>query len=101
MDRLCERARNGVRVRVMLDGLGSLMAELPDVRPLVEAGGAWALFVPPLKSLFSGRANLRNHRKMLIVDAGRDSARLWCGARNLEVAPRSQEIRVRRNSNFH
>jgi cardiolipin synthase len=33
----------------------------------------------------AGTQNLRNHRKMLIVDAGRESARLWCGGRNLGV----------------
>ena len=41
------------------------------------------LFVPPLHSPLKGRTNLRNHRKLLIIDAARDSRRLWCGGRNL------------------
>jgi cardiolipin synthase len=83
LDRLCERARSGVRVRVLLDGMGRLMAGGPDMRRLIEAGGAWATFVPPLTSLLTGRSNLRNHRKLVVADAGLARARLWCGGRNL------------------
>ena len=35
-------------------------------------------FVPPFRSILRGRANLRNHRKMLVADG----ERLWCGGRN-------------------
>ena len=34
--------------------------------------------MPPFRSILRGRANLRNHRKMLVADA----RRLWCGGRN-------------------
>ena len=34
--------------------------------------------MPPFRSILRGRANLRNHRKMVVADA----ARLWCGGRN-------------------
>ena len=34
--------------------------------------------MPPFRSILRGRANLRNHRKMLVADA----ERLWCGGRN-------------------
>ena len=83
LDRLCERARRGVRVRVMIDGLGSLMVRRPDMQRLVHAGGAWILFVPPIRALLNGRANLRDHRKLLVADAGRETARLLCGGRNI------------------
>ncbi len=83
IDRLCEKARAGVRVRLLLDGMGSLMAGRPDLRPLREAGASVALFVPPLHSPLKGRTNLRDHRKMLIVDAASESRRLWSGGRNL------------------
>ena len=81
--RLCAKARAGVRVRVLLDGLGSLMHSRPSLRPLRKAGAQFTLFVPPLHSPLKGRTNLRNHRKMLITDAALPSARLWCGGRNL------------------
>lgn len=83
LDLLCAKARAGVRVRLLLDGMGSLMAGRPDLRPLKAAGAGVVLFVPPLHSPLKGRTNLRNHRKMLIVDASLQSCRLWSGGRNL------------------
>ena len=83
VDALCVRARSGVRVRLLLDGLGSLMARHPDLARLVDAGGTCALFVPPLHSPLKGRSNLRNHRKLVSADAGLPTCRLWCGGRNL------------------
>lgn len=81
--RLAYKAAQGVRVRLMLDGLGQLMSRPPDLDLLRRAGGHTALFVPPLRSPLQGRTNLRNHRKLVVADAGLDSARLWCGGRNL------------------
>lgn len=83
IDRLCAKARTGVKVRVMLDGLGRWMGGRPDLAPLRAAGAQVTLFVPPLHSPLKGRSNLRDHRKMLIADAAHDSAQLWCGGRNL------------------
>ncbi|MDE2095403.1 MAG: PLDc N-terminal domain-containing protein, partial [Burkholderiales bacterium] len=83
IEQLCAKARAGVQVRVLLDGLGSLMRSRPDLRPLRAAGVQLTMFVPPLHSPLKGRTNLRDHRKMLIKDAGFESRRLWCGGRNL------------------
>ena len=83
VERLCEKARSGVRVRLLLDGMGGLMTRPPRLKRLVEAGGAYALFVPPLRSPLKGRTNLRNHRKLLLVDARLGTGRLWAGGRNL------------------
>jgi cardiolipin synthase A/B len=83
LDRLCERAQRGLRVRLMLDGMGRLMARSPSLKPLVKAGGEVALFVRPLRSPLKGRTNLRNHRKLLLADGTLPTARLWCGGRNL------------------
>ena len=80
---LVAKARAGVRVRVMLDGLGSLMSRRPNLQPLTDAGVQFIRFVPPLHSPLKGRTNLRDHRKLLIADAGRETRRLWCGGRNL------------------
>jgi cardiolipin synthase len=82
-ERVCARARAGVQVRVMLDGLGRWMGGSPDLSPLRAAGARVVLFVPPLQSPLKGRSNLRDHRKMLIADAGHANAQLWCGGRNL------------------
>ena len=83
IDRLCEKARAGVRVRLLLDGMGSLMAGRPNLRPLRAAGASVVLFVPPLHSPLKGRTNLRDHRKMLIIDGATEARRLWSGGRNL------------------
>ncbi|HWH81734.1 MAG TPA: phospholipase D-like domain-containing protein [Burkholderiaceae bacterium] len=83
IERLCAKARAGIKVRVMLDGLGTLMRARPSLRPLRAAGVELLMFVPPLHSPLKGRTNLRDHRKMLIADAAQPTRRLWCGGRNL------------------
>lgn len=82
VDRLCTRAASGIRVRVLLDGFGRLMAGRPEFERLVAAGGSWALFAPPLTSPLRRRSNLRDHRKFVIAD-GEVGGRLWMGGRNL------------------
>lgn len=80
---LARRVRNGIRVRLLLDGLGRVMGGRADLTTLTRAGGEVCWFVPPLHSPMKGRTNLRNHRKMVVADAGLATARLWCGGRNL------------------
>ena len=76
---LAHKAREGVRVRLLLDGIGAYLGGRPDLKPLKAAGVQVALFVPPLRSPLPGRTNLRNHRKMVVADG----QRLWTGGRNL------------------
>ena len=65
---LAARAREGIRVRLLLDAGGSWRALRRPVRPLRDAGGEVAAFLPafPLHRRWS--AHLRNHRKLLIAD---------------------------------
>ena len=83
VEHLCKQARAGVRVRLLLDGMGRLMAGRPNLTRLTDAGGTVALFVPPLHSPLKGRTNLRDHRKLVVTDAALPTGRLWCGGRNL------------------
>lgn len=83
VEHLCVKARAGVKVRLMLDGLGRLMGGRPDLKALRDCGGVVTLFVPPLHSPLKGRTNLRDHRKLLIADAAFESRRVWSGGRNL------------------
>lgn len=76
---LASRARDGVRVRLMIDGIGVYLGGYPDLKGMAAAGVQVQLFVSPLRSALPGRTNLRNHRKMVIADG----ARLWTGGRNL------------------
>ncbi|HET8748242.1 MAG TPA: phospholipase D-like domain-containing protein [Ramlibacter sp.] len=76
---LAQRAREGVRVRLMIDGVGLYLGGRPNLRPLRAAGVQVGLFVRPWSSPLRGRVNLRNHRKVAIADG----AWLWTGGRNL------------------
>lgn len=79
MTLLAQRAREGVRVRLMVDGVGLYLGGRPNLRPLRAAGVEVGLFVRPWSSPLRGRVNLRNHRKVAIADG----AWLWTGGRNL------------------
>jgi cardiolipin synthase A/B len=65
---LTRKAAEGVSVRVLIDSLGSWRLKRGFLAPLVAAGGEVALFMPVL-NIFRGRANLRNHRKLVMVDS--------------------------------
>lgn len=78
-DRLKQRASDGIKVRLLIDGIGIYLGGYPDLKALAEAGVEVVRFVSPFRSPKRGRTNLRNHRKMIIADG----TRLWCGGRNL------------------
>lgn len=65
---LAERAEAGVRVRLLLDGLFFFRPKRKDLARLTRAGGRIAVFMPLLRLPFRGPANLRNHRKIIVVD---------------------------------
>lgn len=68
-DALVERARAGVRVRLLLDAIGSSGLNRAFLAPLRDAGADIAWFHPPrLKFIWRPRVNLRNHRKLVVVD---------------------------------
>ena len=58
-------ARRGVEVRFLLDSVGSYNFPSRIMRELERDGGRVASFLPMINPL---RVNLRNHRKILVVD---------------------------------
>jgi cardiolipin synthase A/B len=66
---LAARAREGVKVRLLLDAVGCLFSSRGFVDPIRDAGGEVQRFMPvlPFFSLRSS-ANLRNHRKIAVFD---------------------------------
>lgn len=68
-DALVERARAGVRVRVLVDAFGAARCRRLFA-DLVDAGGEVAWFHPTRFSRFWRRplANLRTHRKIVVID---------------------------------
>ncbi len=67
-DLLAERARSGIRVRLLLDAMGSFRTRSSFLRPLEEAGGEVAFFAPVRFFRRSLSLNFRNHRKILVAD---------------------------------
>ncbi|WP_327722125.1 phospholipase D-like domain-containing protein [Streptomyces sp. NBC_00490] len=85
---LAERARAGLRVRLLLDGFGSRLIETDQLEAMERAGVQVAWFRRPLY-LSPLKQNHRCHRKVLVVDeetaftGGVGIAEEWCGnARN-------------------
>ena len=71
-DLLCERARHGVQVRVLLDAVGSYWALRNFMDPLREAGGKVVAFSRPVFLRWKLELNFRNHRKLILAD-GREA----------------------------
>lgn len=69
-DALVERARAGVKVRLLLDAMGASKCSRGFFAPLIEAGGELAWFHPVRLWKFWNRPwlNLRTHRKIVVID---------------------------------
>ena len=68
IDTLARKAREGVQVRLLLDGLGCIRTSRRFAAPLRRAGGQVGRFMPVLPLHRKWSANLRNHRKIIVVD---------------------------------
>jgi cardiolipin synthase A/B len=64
---LRERALGGVRVRVVIDAIGSLGTRSAVFEPLVAAGGVVCRY-HPIHLRFLRRWNSRTHRNLLLID---------------------------------
>ena len=67
IEALCERARAGVRVTMVMDAIGSFGAYRASRKPL-EAAGARVAAYQRFKWYRLGRLNNRTHRELLVVD---------------------------------
>jgi len=81
-DALIRAASRGVQVRALADALGSrLFIRSAHWRDLEASGVQVRVALPvgnPLWTFIRGRVDLRNHRKLLIVD----NRIAWCGSQN-------------------
>lgn len=68
VEALARKAREGVKVRLLLDSLGCFYTRGRFVQPLRDAGGEVAIFMPMLPLRRKWSAHLRNHRKIVVVD---------------------------------
>src|SRR5690606_13787819 len=76
-----DAARRGVDVRVLLDGVGELYSWPRAGLALRRRGVRLARFLPPRILPPALRLNLRNHRKILVVDG----ATAFTGGMNLDA----------------
>lgn len=68
LEYLAKKAREGIDVLLLYDALGSLRIDTRRLAEIRKAGGRAEAFLPvnPLKRRWS--VNLRNHRKIIVVD---------------------------------
>ena len=64
---LADRARAGVKVKILLDAIGSNSIG-EDILSILKSGGCQIAWYNPIKWYSIGRFNNRTHRKSLIVD---------------------------------
>ena len=62
------KAKEGVKVRVIYDDVGSWNIRKPYIKKMREAGVQIHTFMPVRFPNFSSKINYRNHRKILVVD---------------------------------
>jgi len=65
---MIRKAREGVKVRFICDGLGSHALRRNFTEKLQEAGVEFHFFLPPMIATIDRSINYRNHRKIVIVD---------------------------------
>ena len=65
---LVKKAKQGVKVRVLYDEMGSRTTKRRHFKELVDAGGEVEIFFPSILPLINPRLNYRNHRKIVVID---------------------------------
>lgn len=68
IDLLTEKAKEGVKVRILYDEMGSRRIKKRSFNKLIEAGGEVEVFFPSHIPFVNLRINFRNHRKLVIID---------------------------------
>ena len=68
VDALVRARRRGVEVRVLIDDFGAKYTRPSMVRRLARDDVTVATFLPTRKPWFLPHANLRNHRKIVVID---------------------------------
>ena len=98
-DALAARARAGVKVKILLDAIGSASIG-SDILGVLEGGGCQVAWYNPIRWYTLGRFNNRTHRKSLILDGdtaftgGAGIADHWRGNANGPDEWRDMQIRL-------
>lgn len=65
---LCEKAKEGVEIRIMYDGLCTLTNVPVSYPKILESMGIHCKVVEPLRPIFATVQNNRDHRKIAVID---------------------------------
>lgn len=63
-----EKASKGVKVRFLVDSMGSYSLTKRSLKKLIKNGGQFEIFFPGILPHINTRINYRNHRKLVIID---------------------------------
>ena len=65
---LTDKAREGVKVRLLIDALGSRRISNRKLKDFIDAGGEVEYFFKPKFKYLNFDLNYRNHRKIVVID---------------------------------
>lgn len=68
IDELTKKVKEGLEVRLLVDGMGSRRLIKKHLREYLNAGGKFAIFFPGILPHINTRINYRNHRKIVVID---------------------------------
>ncbi|KKN31520.1 hypothetical protein LCGC14_0823150 [marine sediment metagenome] len=97
IDALSQANQRGVEVKVILDGIGELYSLTKPSKLLKRYGISVAKFTPPRLFPPNIYINMRNHRKLLIID--NDFA--YAGGMNISDEHRDTPLKARRITDIH
>ncbi len=63
-----QKAKEGVEVRVLYDGMGGRFISKKNIKRMKNAGIKVGVFFPPILGKLNLRFNYRNHRKIVVID---------------------------------
>lgn len=99
-DAICERARAGVEVKVLLDAMGSVQMDTSQIDRMEEAGATVHRF-RPIRPYTMRRLANRSHRRVLVADGkvgmtgGVGIAEEWTGNAEDEEHWRDTHVRIK------
>ena len=65
---LLKKVKQGVKVRILYDEMGSRSVRKHHFKELINLGGEVEVFFPSILPLINPRLNFRNHRKIVVID---------------------------------
>jgi cardiolipin synthase len=99
VSQLASKAREGVKVRLMYDDIGSIRINKEFFKELIEAGGKIHRFKPTFYKL-DINLNYRNHRKVVVIDGqigylgGMNVGNEYCGLDDRVTPWRDTHLRI-------